>query len=209
MMSAMGKPFAEPIKIGEMVENGLKIVRILSQSAIRAMSQEIQSGSGGVTNRKKKEEVEMAASGPRNPRPPRSYFSPSTPQHYYPHQDVAYAMVPQPYAVMNAQPYARPQQQFNRAPPLHITLITKLNIIPDLYNIISPTMPMLGNHPKEQTSRLLVSHILAFSLNWSKWVCYNPYPRIDKTQSHLPTDPVPDVPIILEWKDMTLKTVGL
>ncbi|XP_019229852.1 PREDICTED: uncharacterized protein LOC109210835 [Nicotiana attenuata] len=119
MMSAMGKPFAEAIKIGEMVENGLKTGRTLSQSTIRATSQEIQSGSGGVANRKKKEEVAMAASGPRNPRPPRSYFSPRTPQHYYPHQDVAYAMAPQPYAVMNAQPCTRPQQQFNqnRAPP--------------------------------------------------------------------------------------------
>ncbi|XP_019240246.1 PREDICTED: uncharacterized protein LOC109220243 [Nicotiana attenuata] len=122
MMSVIGKPFAEAIKIGEMVENGLKTGRILSQSAIRATSQAIQSGSGGVANRKKKEKAAMAASGPRNPRLPRNYFSPSPPpppQHYYPHQDVAYAMAPQPYALMNAQPYARPQQQFNqnRAPP--------------------------------------------------------------------------------------------
>ncbi|XP_070013028.1 uncharacterized protein [Nicotiana sylvestris] len=36
MMSAMGKPFAEAIKIGEMIENGLKMGRILSQSAIKA-----------------------------------------------------------------------------------------------------------------------------------------------------------------------------
>ncbi|XP_075103689.1 uncharacterized protein LOC142178258 [Nicotiana tabacum] len=57
-----GKPFAEAIKIGEMVENGMKIGRILSQSVIRATSQAIQSGSGGVANRKKKEEVAMAAS---------------------------------------------------------------------------------------------------------------------------------------------------
>ncbi|XP_019234623.1 PREDICTED: uncharacterized protein LOC109215064 [Nicotiana attenuata] len=114
MMSAVGKSFAEAIKIGEMVENGLKTGRILSQSTIRATSQEIQSGSGGVANRKKKEEVAMAASSLRNPRQPRSYFPPNTPQHYYPPQDVAYAMAPQPYAVMNAQPYTRPQQQFNQ-----------------------------------------------------------------------------------------------
>ncbi|XP_019256985.1 PREDICTED: uncharacterized protein LOC109235362 [Nicotiana attenuata] len=116
MMSAMGKPFAEAIKIGEIVENGLKTGRILSQSAIRAISQAIQGGSGGVANRKKKEETAMATSSARKPRPPRSLFSERTPQDYYPHQDVAYA--PQPYTVMNAQPYVRPQQQFNqnRAP---------------------------------------------------------------------------------------------
>ncbi|XP_019225653.1 PREDICTED: uncharacterized protein LOC109207226 [Nicotiana attenuata] len=103
MMSAMGKPFAEAIKIREMVENGLKTGCILSQSAIRATSQAIQSGSRGVANRKKKEEVAMVASSLRNPVNP---------------EDVAYSMTPQPYAVMNAQPYARPQQQFNqnRAP---------------------------------------------------------------------------------------------
>ncbi|XP_070020305.1 uncharacterized protein [Nicotiana sylvestris] len=105
MMSAMGKPFAEAIKIGEIVENGLKPGRILSQSAIRATSQAIQGGSGGVANRKKKEEVAMATSSVRKPRPPRPYFPARTPQYYYPYQDVAYAMVPQPYTVMNAQPY--------------------------------------------------------------------------------------------------------
>ncbi|XP_070002385.1 uncharacterized protein LOC142165986 [Nicotiana tabacum] len=45
MMSAMGKLFAEAIKIGEMVENGLKTGHILSHSAIRATSQAIQGGS--------------------------------------------------------------------------------------------------------------------------------------------------------------------
>ncbi|XP_075096404.1 uncharacterized protein LOC142174497 [Nicotiana tabacum] len=67
MMSTKGKSFAKAIKIGEMVENDLKMGRILSQSAIRATSQAIQSGSRGATNRKKKEEVAMAASSLRNP----------------------------------------------------------------------------------------------------------------------------------------------
>ncbi|XP_070004951.1 uncharacterized protein [Nicotiana sylvestris] len=114
MISTMGKSFAEAIKIGEMVENGLKTGRILSQSAIRATSQAIQGWSGGVENRKKKEEVVLATSSVRKPRSARLHFSERTPQHYYPHQDAAYAMDLQPYAVMNAQPYARPQQQFHQ-----------------------------------------------------------------------------------------------
>ncbi|XP_070021728.1 uncharacterized protein [Nicotiana sylvestris] len=114
MMSSMGKSFAEAIKIGEMVENGLKIGRILSQSVIRATSQAIQGGSRGVANRKKKEEVAMTTSSVRKPRLARLHFSERTPQHYYPHQDAAYAMHLQSYAVMNAQPYARPQQQFHQ-----------------------------------------------------------------------------------------------
>nr|XP_016465488.1 PREDICTED: uncharacterized protein LOC107788321 [Nicotiana tabacum] len=114
MMSALGKPFAEAIKIGEMVENGLKTGRILSQSAIRATSQAIQGGSGGGANRKKKEEATMATSSVRKPHPSRFHFSERAPQHYYPHQDAAYAMNLQPYTVMNAQPYIRPQQQFHQ-----------------------------------------------------------------------------------------------
>nr|XP_016474169.1 PREDICTED: uncharacterized protein LOC107795970 [Nicotiana tabacum] len=114
MMSALGKPFAEAIKIGEMVENGLKTGRILSQSAIRATSQAIQGGSGGGANRKKKEEATMATSSVRKPHPSRFHFSKRAPQHYYPHQDAAYAMNLQPYTVMNAQPYIRPQQQFHQ-----------------------------------------------------------------------------------------------
>ncbi|XP_070046118.1 uncharacterized protein [Nicotiana tomentosiformis] len=62
MMSAMGKPFAEVINIGEMVENGLKTGRIISQYALRATSQDIQNGSGGLANRKKGEEGAMMAS---------------------------------------------------------------------------------------------------------------------------------------------------
>ncbi|XP_070043443.1 uncharacterized protein [Nicotiana tomentosiformis] len=63
MMSAMGKPFAEAIKIGEMVENSLKTSQIISQSALRATYQATQNGSGGLENRKKREEGAMMVSG--------------------------------------------------------------------------------------------------------------------------------------------------
>ncbi|XP_075095495.1 uncharacterized protein LOC142173748 [Nicotiana tabacum] len=120
MMSAMGKPFAEAIKIGEMVENSLKTSQIISQSALRATYQATQNGSGGLENRKKREEGAMMVSGSRDPRRSRdhSYLPPRTTQHYYPHQDAAYVVAPPPYAVMNAQPYTRPQQHYNqnRAP---------------------------------------------------------------------------------------------
>ncbi|XP_070020396.1 uncharacterized protein [Nicotiana sylvestris] len=75
MMSAMGKPFVEAIKIGKMIENGLKTGRILSQYAIRATSQAIKGGSGEVAKGKKKEETSMATSGARKHRTHRSFFS--------------------------------------------------------------------------------------------------------------------------------------
>nr|XP_009592185.1 uncharacterized protein LOC104089071 [Nicotiana tomentosiformis] len=127
MMSVMGKPFAEAIKIGEMVENGLKTGRIISQSALRATSQAIQNGSGGLANRKKREEGAMMASGLRGPHRSRdhSYLPSRTPQHYYLHQDAAYTVAPPPYAVMNDKPYTWPQQHYNqhRAPPPEITIL--------------------------------------------------------------------------------------
>ncbi|XP_075084941.1 uncharacterized protein LOC142168181 [Nicotiana tabacum] len=62
MMYAMGKTFAEAIKIGEMVENGLKTGRIISQSTFRATSQAIQNGSRVLANQKKREEGAMMTS---------------------------------------------------------------------------------------------------------------------------------------------------
>ncbi|XP_019258200.1 PREDICTED: uncharacterized protein LOC109236473 [Nicotiana attenuata] len=194
MMSVMGKPFAEAIKIGEMVENHLKTGRILSHSAIRATPQAIQSGSWAAANRKKKEEVAMMASSLRNPRQPRGYFdsSSSTPQHNYPHQDAAYAMTPQPYAVKNAQPYARPQQQYNqnKAPP------SRNN--PPHQAPYNPRPPQ-NNFPynaraREPPRKTNFTPIGESFQSWSKWACCSSYPRTGKTQSHPPTDPVPDDP---------------
>ncbi|XP_070007246.1 uncharacterized protein [Nicotiana sylvestris] len=66
---------------------------------------------------KKKEETSIAASEAREYRNSRPRFPERTPQYYYPHKNVTYA--PQPYMVMNTQPYVQPPQQANRgqAPP--------------------------------------------------------------------------------------------
>uniref|UniRef100_A0A1S4C3H6 Uncharacterized protein n=1 Tax=Nicotiana tabacum TaxID=4097 RepID=A0A1S4C3H6_TOBAC len=95
-----------------MVDNGLKTGRILSQAAIMATSQAVQSGSRVMARGKKKEETAMAAAEAREYRNPRPRFPERTPQHYYPHSNVAYP--PQPYMVMNTQPYVHPPHQANR-----------------------------------------------------------------------------------------------
>ncbi|XP_070004728.1 uncharacterized protein [Nicotiana sylvestris] len=56
MMSAMEKPFDEAIKIGEMVENGLKTDRILSHAAFKATSLDVQNGSEDLINGNGREE---------------------------------------------------------------------------------------------------------------------------------------------------------
>nr|XP_009626570.1 uncharacterized protein LOC104117248 [Nicotiana tomentosiformis] len=117
MISAMGKPFAEAIKIGEMVENGLKTGRIISQSALRATSQAIQNGFGGLANQKKREEGALMTSGLKGPHRSRdhSYLPSRTPQHYYPHQDAAYAVAPPPYA-MGLLQLVPPNRQNSESP---------------------------------------------------------------------------------------------
>ncbi|XP_075077306.1 uncharacterized protein LOC142164041 [Nicotiana tabacum] len=124
MLAAIGKPFAEAIKIGEIVENGMKSGKIVSQAALKETAQAIQSGSGNFRNRKKKEEGSMMAFGfgevQRGIAP--SYVQlqqgqSNSPQHYYPPQGPQYSVPLQQYTVFNAQAYARPpnHQQW-RAP---------------------------------------------------------------------------------------------
>ncbi|WMV34385.1 hypothetical protein MTR67_027770, partial [Solanum verrucosum] len=63
LTTAMGRPFHTAIKIGEMIESGLKTGRIVSQAAIKATTHAIQGGSGSFGNRKRKEEVSSLTSG--------------------------------------------------------------------------------------------------------------------------------------------------
>nr|XP_016509786.1 PREDICTED: uncharacterized protein LOC107827208 [Nicotiana tabacum] len=124
MLAAIGKPFAEAIKIGEIVENGMKSGKMVSQAALKATTQAIQSGSGSFGNRKKKDEGSMMASGfgevQRGIVPSYVQFQQGqsdSPQHYYPPQGPRYSVPSQQYIVFNAQAYARPpnHQQW-RAP---------------------------------------------------------------------------------------------
>ncbi|XP_070025745.1 uncharacterized protein [Nicotiana sylvestris] len=62
MMSSMGKPFAEAINIGEMVENSLKTGRILSHVAFKSTSSDVQNGSEGLMNRNGSKEGAMMVS---------------------------------------------------------------------------------------------------------------------------------------------------
>ncbi|XP_070022488.1 uncharacterized protein [Nicotiana sylvestris] len=72
MMSVMGKPFAEAIKIGKMVENGLKMGRILSHVSFKAISPDVHNGSEDLINGKRREEGVMMPVAPNrlNPESP-------------------------------------------------------------------------------------------------------------------------------------------
>ena len=65
LTAAMGRPFHTTIKIGEMVESGLKTGRLVSQVVIKDTTQAIQGGLPSFGNRKWKEKVISLVSGSR------------------------------------------------------------------------------------------------------------------------------------------------
>jgi len=59
LISAIGKSFNDVVNMGGMVEEGLKSSKMMSYSAIKATTQAIQSGTGSLLGKKKKEDVAM------------------------------------------------------------------------------------------------------------------------------------------------------
>jgi len=128
LVTTVGKYFNEVVKIGVMIEKGLRSDKILNYSALLATTQAIQSGTGGALGRKKKEEVATveAASWSRSSKPyynqPRLYhpnypYSPyNPPQHYLPQEPHFSVHQAQTYNLRFAQwRAAAPQNAY--APP--------------------------------------------------------------------------------------------
>ncbi|XP_069149121.1 uncharacterized protein [Solanum lycopersicum] len=65
LLSVVGKTFAEVIKVGEMVENGIKSGKIVSQAALKATTQVLQNGSGNIGGKKRREDVAAIVLVPR------------------------------------------------------------------------------------------------------------------------------------------------
>ncbi|KAH0665728.1 hypothetical protein KY285_026934 [Solanum tuberosum] len=103
------KPFAEVIKIGEMVENGIKSEKIVSQAALKVITHVIKNGSKNLGGKKINEDVANVMLGTQKG-PRGQIYQYAAPQfhHYFPMQDTQYFIVPPQYAVYGAQPYAYP-----------------------------------------------------------------------------------------------------
>ena len=110
LLSAVGKTFAEVIKVGEMVENDIKSGKIVSQAALKSTTQVLQNGSGNIGGKKRREDVDTIVSTPR------THVLGNSPQHYFPSQAPQYSIPYTPYHVFNAQPIAPPSYPQWRAP---------------------------------------------------------------------------------------------
>ncbi|PHT49761.1 hypothetical protein CQW23_09508 [Capsicum baccatum] len=75
LLPALGKPFIEVLKIGEMIEDGIKTDCIMSFAILKATTQAIQKGSGSVGRKKNEEYVSSIIVGQqtRSRRPRRCY----------------------------------------------------------------------------------------------------------------------------------------
>ena len=110
LLSAVGKTFAEVIKVAEMVENGIKSRKIVSQAALKDTTQVLHNGSGNTGGKKRREDVAAIVSAPR------THVQGNSSQHYFPSQAPQYSVPYTPYHVFNAQPIVPPSYPQWRAP---------------------------------------------------------------------------------------------
>nr|XP_033516779.1 uncharacterized protein LOC117281082 isoform X2 [Nicotiana tomentosiformis] len=123
MMSTMGKSFSKAIKIEEMVENGLKTHKIISQAVLKATTQAVQIESDNFSDTNEKDEETMMTirwrNGPR--RTSQRYEQPHQvfddfPEHYYPPQNPQYSITPLQYVF---QPPRHPRRRAPAPQNLH------------------------------------------------------------------------------------------
>lgn len=93
LLSIVGKTFVEVIKIGKMVENGIKSGKIVSRAVLKATTQVIKNGSRSL-GEKKMEDVAIVVSGTqKSSRGPLYQCAPSQFHRYHPMQDTQYSIV--------------------------------------------------------------------------------------------------------------------
>ncbi|XP_015075364.1 uncharacterized protein LOC107019358 [Solanum pennellii] len=113
LLSIVGKTFAKVIKIGELVENSIKLGRIVSQAALKATTQVIKNGSGNLGGKKLKEDVvNVVSDKQKSPSSPFYQYAPPQYHYYIPMQNTQYSMIPPQYAVSSAQPHVYPPNNY-------------------------------------------------------------------------------------------------
>ncbi|PHT82255.1 hypothetical protein T459_15270 [Capsicum annuum] len=63
LLPALGKPFIEVLKMGEIIENGIKTGRIVSFATLKVTTQAMQKDSESVGGKKNEEDASATAAG--------------------------------------------------------------------------------------------------------------------------------------------------
>ncbi|KAF3666328.1 hypothetical protein FXO37_10617 [Capsicum annuum] len=107
------KPFIEVLKMGEMIEDGIKTGYIVSFATLKATTQAIQKGSESVRGKKYEEDASAIVVGQQaRARGPNHHYLQAQTQAYAQapqnhSQNLLYFIPPPPYPVYNAQPYVQ------------------------------------------------------------------------------------------------------
>ncbi|PHT33653.1 hypothetical protein CQW23_25453 [Capsicum baccatum] len=125
LLPALGKPFIEVLKMGEMIEDGIETGRIMSFRTLKETTHIIQKGSRSVGGKKNEEDAYAIVVGQwARSSKPRSHYSQAQVQVHaqvpYNHsQNPLYSISPPLYPVYNAQPHVQPPSY----PQLHTPLL--------------------------------------------------------------------------------------
>ncbi|KAK4708799.1 hypothetical protein R3W88_029724 [Solanum pinnatisectum] len=103
-----------------MVENGIKYGKIVSQTALKAITQVIRNGLGNPGERKMKEDIANVVSDTqKSPRGQLYQYAPPQLHNYHPMKNTQYSNFPPQYDVYNAEPYAYPPNYPQWRAPTH------------------------------------------------------------------------------------------
>ncbi|KAM3362516.1 hypothetical protein P3S68_017370 [Capsicum galapagoense] len=125
LLPALGKPFIEVLKMGEMIEEGIKTGRIVSFATLKVTTQVIQNGSGSA-------QAQVYAQAPHNHS-----------------QNPLYSVPPHPYPVYNAQPHVQPSSY----PQWHTPTPQSHPLTPQTYQ--NPSKPDFLSKPNNEMRQKL------------------------------------------------------
>ncbi|KAM3291518.1 hypothetical protein P3S67_019807 [Capsicum chacoense] len=150
LLPALRMPFIEVLKMGEMVEEGIKNGRIVSFATLKATTQVIQKGSGSVGEKKnEKDAFAIIVGQEERSRRSRRRRSQAQAQVYAqaPHnhsQNPLYSVSPHPYPVYNAQPHVQPSSY----PQWHTPMPQSHPLTPQTYQ--NPSKPDFLSKPNNE-----------------------------------------------------------
>jgi len=168
LVTSVGKSFNEVVKMGGMVEEGLRSNKIMSYSAIKATTQAIQSGTGGALEKMKIDEVATVEAGtwsrsrgpsphyqprphhlnyPHIPNYPSQPYYPPQEQHFFVHQAQTYTQLP-------VRPQWRAPAPHNTYPPPHNTYPPPQNPYPPPRAYRNPPGMGFRGNPASRNERL-------------------------------------------------------
>ncbi|KAM3322658.1 hypothetical protein P3S67_003809 [Capsicum chacoense] len=150
LLPALRKTFIEVLKMGEMIEKGIKTGRIVSFATLKATTHVIQKGSGSVGEKKNEEDASTIIVGQQErSRRPCRHRSQAQAQVYAqaPHnhsQNPLYSVPTHPYPVYNAQPHVQPSYY----PQWHTPMPQSHPLTPQIYQ--NPSKPDFLSKPNNE-----------------------------------------------------------